>query len=194
MKHEGWAGLADPVQMTRLARYEELLRSIAVPRGMIAASDAGHLRDRHVLDSLRGAPHIGAEVRRACDIGSGAGLPGVPLAIVLPRIQFVLTESRRARAAFLELVVDELDLANTAVFPGRAGDLAERFEAALARGFGAPAASWAAAERLLGPGGVLLYWAGAAFSPDQVPSGVLARVSDDIPLESGGPIVIMARQ
>jgi 16S rRNA (guanine527-N7)-methyltransferase len=161
---------------------------------MISRADASALHDRHVLDSLRGVPHLPAEARTMCDLGSGAGFPGIPLAIARPDLRTSLVEPRRARAAFLELAVERLPLPGATVFPGRAEDLASKFDVCVARGFGGVRATWEAAQRLLAPGGRLLYWAGVSFRPDETPANALVTAVEEPDLESGGPIVIMARQ
>src|SRR6266498_1505880 len=66
-----------------LRAYVDLLHERAVPLGLVARSDADRLWDRHVLDSLRGLAGFDDADRSAFDIGSGAGLPGVPLTIAL---------------------------------------------------------------------------------------------------------------
>lgn len=195
MKHEGWTpGELTPSQLEGLALFEGLLLQHAVPRGMVAFSDRGHLRTRHILDSLRGVPFIPGDAHGVVDIGSGAGLPGLPIAIVLPHVEFTLSEPRQARAAFLELAVSRLGLKNTRVFPGPVQDLAAGFDRCLARGFGDAHRTWEIAQRLLRSGGQLLYWAGGSFALEDVPSGVSAREAGEATLESGGPIVIMARE
>jgi 16S rRNA (guanine527-N7)-methyltransferase len=195
VKHEGWTS-AGPTssQPALLARFEGLLREHAIPRGMVAVSDVSHLGARHLSDSLRAASVIGREARRACDLGSGAGLPGIPVAIVRPDLEVTLAESRRNRVAFLELVLDGLRLPNVVVFPGRVDDLVGEFDVCLARGFANPARSWASAQGLLAPRGRLLYWAGRTFRPEDAPEGVRVQVGSEATLESGGPIVIMTRQ
>ena len=195
MKHEGWTLSSIPAEAQhRLERYRDLLRDRAVPAGLIAAADAGHLQDRHILDSLRGVPLIPPSTRDVADLGSGAGLPGIPLAIALPHVWFTLVDSRRRRVAFLELVVDDLRLSNVAVVEGRVEELPSGFDVCVARGLAGAGASWVAAERLLRPAGRLLYWAGATFEADAVPEGAQVLGLGDPALESGGPIVIMARQ
>ena len=197
VKHEAWArdaeklglSLSDP-QLGQLSGYLSLLERIAVPRGMVAPSDAGRLWERHVLDGLRAASDLPAG--RVADLGSGAGIPGVPLAIAVPTSSFVLIEPRRARAAFLEAVVDEIGLGNTRVAVGKAEDVPERFQACAARAFSSPTGSWAAAERLLEPGGVLVYWAGATFDvADLGDLAVPVRLSTGSDLARTGPLVIM---
>jgi 16S rRNA (guanine527-N7)-methyltransferase len=191
VKHEGWT--LTPKSRARLDRYEELLETRAVPAGLVARADVSDLRERHIDDSLRGAPLLPAKSEIA-DLGSGAGLPGIPLAIALPDVRFTLVDSRRSRIAFLELVVDELGLPNVSVLASRAEEVPPGFDVCVARGFAGAAASWEAAERLLRPGGRLLYWAGSSFDVGDLPEGALLVGLGDPTLESGGPIVIMARQ
>jgi 16S rRNA (guanine527-N7)-methyltransferase len=162
---------------------------------MIALSDFEDLHERHVLDSLRAVPHLPADARRACDLGSGAGLPGVPLAIACEGMEVTLAETRRSRAAFLELAVESLPLPNAVVYPGRVEELGGRgFDVCTARGFADLPQSWVIARGLLRTGGRLLYWAGASFSEERIPPEVTAEVVAEPPLESRGPIVIMTRQ
>jgi 16S rRNA (guanine527-N7)-methyltransferase len=195
VKHEGWTPqeLSD-TQRASLVLYEELLLSQAVPRGIVAASDSGHLRTRHILDSLRAMPYISGEAERIVDLGSGAGLPGLPIAVVRPDLEVTLTEPRQVRAAFLELVVERLRLPNVRVFPEPAEGLDQGFDVCLARGFGDALRTWEVARALLDPLGELLYWAGRSFTLDDVPSGASVRAVGEATLESGGPIVIMTRE
>ncbi|MDQ4107766.1 MAG: class I SAM-dependent methyltransferase [Actinomycetota bacterium] len=160
---------------------------------MVAASDAGHLHARHILDSLRAVPHISAE-ERVVDLGSGAGLPGLPVAVARPDLFVTLAERRQARAAFLELAVERLQLPNVQVFPRPAEELGQVFDVCLARGFGDALSTWVIARDLLDPLGELIYWAGKTFGVDEEPPDVRARSVGDATLESGGPIVIMTRQ
>lgn len=195
MKHEGWSSAdLSAAQQASLAAYEDLLRTRAVPLGIVARSDREDLRRRHVADSLRGLDHIPLRARRGCDLGSGAGLPGIPLAIARPDLSVTLAESRRARAAFLELAVEVLSLTNAMVFPAPLEDLSGTFDVCFARGYAAPAKAWSSADRLLAPGGSLLYWAGETYENSAAPEGVQTRIAEQAALESGGPIVIMSRQ
>jgi 16S rRNA (guanine527-N7)-methyltransferase len=201
VKHEAWArdaralGLAlSPDQLEQLTSYVALLCRVAVPRGMIAPSDADRLWERHVLDGLRGAPEL-ASAASVADIGSGAGIPGLPLAIALPTARFTLLEPRRGRVAFLEAVVDELHLGNVGVAGARAEDVSDRFQACVARAFSSPISTWEAAEPLLAPGGVLVYWAGERFDRALLDDlGVPNRLSTHSGLARSGPLVIMGPQ
>jgi 16S rRNA (guanine527-N7)-methyltransferase len=200
VKHEGWLSVArsagidlSPEQATLLERYEDLLRGRGAAIGVVAAADLPRLRERHVLDGLRGAAYLPTPCRRVLDLGSGGGIPGVPVAVARPDVDLVLAEARRNRAAFLELVADTLPLPNASVHAGRVQDLSPGFDACVARAFAPPAEAWEVARRVLRPGGTLLYWAGARFDPGRdTPDDVQIYVPQGDPLAYGGPVVIMS--
>src|SRR5688500_10365093 len=104
-------------QREAVLRYEALLRDKALPVGLISAGDSAKLGERHIVDSLRGLACLGEEGGPILDLGSGAGLPGVPMAVARPDLDFILVERKSRAAAFLELVVGELSLTNVTVFP-----------------------------------------------------------------------------
>jgi 16S rRNA (guanine527-N7)-methyltransferase len=201
VKHEGWIAQAaalkveiDDRQAMLLDRYEELLRTRAAPLGMVATSDLPRLRDRHILDCLRVATHVHGATS-AVDMGSGAGLPGIPLAIAVPSLVVTLVEARRNRAAFLELASDALVLPNIRVVCGRIEDLGLATELVTARAFAGVSASWAAAEPILAPGGRLVYFAGGGFDPSsETVKGVDLALFTTPSLARSGPLVIMSRQ
>ncbi len=93
---------------------------------------------KHILDSVVPAPALGTS-RLVLDVGSGAGFPGIPLAIVCPTRQFVLSESVQKKARFLERVVAELGLSNVEIYAGRAETWLEsdRADAVVVRAVGA---------------------------------------------------------
>lgn len=103
-----------------LARqYVENLAIDGVVRGLIGPRETGRLWSRHVLNSAV----VGSLLVSGCrvvDIGSGAGLPGIPLAIARPDCEFVLVEPLERRTVFLEQVVLDLGLTNCRVVRGRA--------------------------------------------------------------------------
>jgi 16S rRNA (guanine527-N7)-methyltransferase len=93
----------------RLARYAELLERWSRRHNLVRYRSRRELVERHLLDSLAAAPNL-AESGRLLDVGSGAGLPGVPLLAARPGWSGVLLEPRLKRWAFLRLVVRELGL------------------------------------------------------------------------------------
>jgi 16S rRNA (guanine527-N7)-methyltransferase len=202
VKHEGLGAQAAALGVElesgaegRLERFEELLLGRPALMGMISKGDVPRVRERHVLDCVRAVPLLGAEDRRLCDLGSGAGLPGLVLACVRPALEVVLTEVRRNRAAFLEVAIGELELERVTVWGRRIETLRDRFDVCTARAFADPQTSWAAAERLLEPDGHLIYWAGERFdAASDPPEGVETALFETAALARSGALAIMTRQ
>jgi 16S rRNA (guanine527-N7)-methyltransferase len=201
VKHEGWASVTealaldlDPEQVRQLEMFEDLIRERAIPLGMVAAADEGRIRERHVQDSLRGATAVSSSDRSAYDLGSGAGLPGVVVAVACPGLHMTLVESRRPRAAFLQLVVDRLGLPNTSVATVRVETLTERVDLCFSRAFARVGVAWHAAGPLLNPGGRLVYFAGERFDPAELPDDAVSNLVTTSALARSGPLVIMSQQ
>ncbi len=202
VKHEAWGrwgdllGLEiDAATAEQLEAYERLLLEKALPLGMIGRADREHVHERHLIDSLRAIPLLGPAPMQVVDLGSGAGLPGIPLALARPDLSFCLSELRRRRVAFLELAVDDLQLRNVRVFAGKVEDVTGPFDVCLSRAFAEPARAWAVAESLLSQSGKLLFWAGRSFDVTSgTPGGARISVSTAPELADAGPVVIMTRQ
>lgn len=179
--------------------YASILRDRAIPLGLVAAFDRDRVWERHIEDCLRATAAFRPEDRVAYDLGSGAGLPGIVLACALPDRRFRLVEPRRRAAAFLELAVERLALANVEIMIARAEDLEEPGDVVTARAFAPLDRAWAAAWRLLEPGGRLVYFAGegmtdpAARARTMVSPEPPAEVEVIDRVDSGAPLVIMSR-
>ena len=102
--------------------YASLLATDGVERGLIGPREAPRLWERHLLNCAVLADVIAVD-STVCDIGSGAGLPGVVLAIARPDLRITLVEPLLRRTTFLDEVVARLNLANVSVRRGRAEDL-----------------------------------------------------------------------
>lgn len=115
-------------------RYVELLATAGVERGLIGPREAPRLWERHVLNCLA-LTSLVAPKASVADLGSGAGLPGLVLAIGRPDLMVTLVEPLQRRTIFLDEVIDELGLRDVRVVRGRAEDLhgRERFEVVTAR-------------------------------------------------------------
>jgi 16S rRNA (guanine527-N7)-methyltransferase len=98
-----------PSVVEALDAYAELLRRWAPRLNLVGTGDLTFLEERHLGDSLRLLRFVAEAPPGPCiDVGSGAGLPGIPLALALPKRHWRLLEPRRNRAAFLERAVREL--------------------------------------------------------------------------------------
>jgi 16S rRNA (guanine527-N7)-methyltransferase len=104
-----------------IQRYADLLATDGVIRGLIGPREAPRLWERHILNCVAVAELItpGAKVT---DVGSGAGLPGIVLAVARPDLTITLVEPLARRTAFLTEVVDQLGLARIEVVRARAQD------------------------------------------------------------------------
>jgi 16S rRNA (guanine527-N7)-methyltransferase len=151
----------------RLGRYEALVRSYAPRLDLVSPEDLARFRSRHIDDSLRLLPLLDQLPAGPCvDVGSGAGLPGVPLAIARPDRPWRLIEPRKLRAAFLEEVVRELQLTAEVVVGTAercAADprLAEAHVLATARALAPPEATLVLLRPLIVPGGVVAIFIGS---------------------------------
>ena len=129
----GWEHLPylkdlDSAARSTMRNYARLLTELAAPRGYIGKSTVVSLDTVHLADSLAALPVLDGvaadpEPLRIADIGSGAGLPGIPLAIARPSTFVLLIEARIRRCRFLEETVAGLKLPNVGVEQAR-GELA----------------------------------------------------------------------
>jgi 16S rRNA (guanine527-N7)-methyltransferase len=104
--------------LDRAQRYAAILAGAGVERGLIGPREVDRIWDRHLLNSVAIAELLEPEARVA-DIGSGAGLPGIPLALARPDCRVTLIEPLLRRSEFLREVVDELGI-DVAIIRGRA--------------------------------------------------------------------------
>ncbi|MFG3496084.1 16S rRNA (guanine(527)-N(7))-methyltransferase RsmG [Streptomyces sp. NPDC047928] len=103
-------------------RYAELLADAGVKRGLIGPREVPRLWERHLLNCAV-LSEVVPEGVTVCDVGSGAGLPGIPLALVRPDLRITLLEPLLRRTNFLEEVVDLLGLDHVTVVRGRAEEM-----------------------------------------------------------------------
>ncbi|MHC4128267.1 MAG: 16S rRNA (guanine(527)-N(7))-methyltransferase RsmG [Planctomycetota bacterium] len=111
----------DPGDLERLGEYLSLLLETNTRFNLTAVTDPEEAWTKHVFDSLTLLPYVvSAEARHVIDVGSGGGLPGVPLAIALPEVDFTLLEATGKKADFLRDAAGHLELANVEVINDRA--------------------------------------------------------------------------
>lgn len=104
-------------------RYADLLATKGIERGLLGPREAERIWDRHLLPSAALAELL-PQNATVLDVGSGAGLPGLPLAIARSDLVVTLLEPMQRRCTFLEECVAALDLSNVSVRRGRAEDVA----------------------------------------------------------------------
>lgn len=146
-------------EIPKLDAFCELLGCWNRAFNLVSRQDFGRLWERHVLDSLAVADWLAGD--RVVDLGSGAGFPGLPLAITEPARQFSLLDSSERKVRFLRQAVIELELANVEVIHDRAEALEARFDTVLARAVAPPEEVLRWSEKLLVPGGTAVLYARA---------------------------------
>ena len=146
----------DEAQLARLVAHLDLLDDWNSRMNLTAIRDRPSQLTKHLLDSLTVLPYLQGE--RIADVGSGAGFPGIPLAIVEPHRHFSLIESTGKKCRFLEHVRDTLGLKNVEVVQSRAESYKPevRFDTVLARAVGPVADLVKVAGPLVVGGGRLL--------------------------------------
>ncbi len=140
--NDGLARLGFPLseqQLVSLRKYADLLLQTNQRVNLTGAADLDELEVRHLLDSLTVLPHLSADPLSLIDVGSGGGLPGIPIAIARPDITVTLLDSVGKKTGFLEEARSELGLQNVTVVTNRAelaGQMWEhrqRYHVAIAR-------------------------------------------------------------
>src|SRR3972149_5399659 len=163
--------LAAPVRK-KLLNFLELMEKWNRAYNLTAVRDPEQMVPRHLLDSLTVLPYL--QGPRVLDIGTGAGLPGIPLALARPDLEFTLLDSNAKKTRFARQALHELDLKNTSVVQERVEKFhpETKFDTLIARAF-APIPDMLAARRhLCAPDGRFLVMKGV-FPPEE-----LAAVTD----------------
>jgi 16S rRNA (guanine527-N7)-methyltransferase len=175
--------------MTAAMRFVELLAAVGVERGLIGPREVDRLWDRHLLNSAVVGERIPNGVR-VVDIGSGAGLPGVPLILARPDLDVTLLEPMARRVAWLEEVVDALRLSVTVV-RGRAEEPSIKrqlsgADVVVARAVAPLDRLWGWAAPLLRQGGRLVALKGASADAEVARDGAAVR-------RAGGSLPVVER-
>jgi 16S rRNA (guanine(527)-N(7))-methyltransferase RsmG len=150
-----YAGIEpDPLQMTRMERYRNWLLSEAMEAGGIGPSEAERVDRRHLADSVLFLSQFPETIDEVWDLGTGVGLPGVPMAICRPGTRFCLVDRSGRRVDMLRRAIRILELDNCEVWRCDIEDLKGRSPGLVARASLPPDAMTEVAERHLSPGGV----------------------------------------
>lgn len=126
--------ISDQVQQ-KLLDYLALMQKWNKVHNLTAVRDADEMVTLHLLDSLVVLPHVDA--KHLLDVGSGAGLPGIPLAICLPDLQVTVIDSNSKKVSFMRQAKAELGITNLEVLGDRVEDIgpARKFEIIISRAF-----------------------------------------------------------
>jgi 16S rRNA (guanine527-N7)-methyltransferase len=158
-----------------LLSYLELLKRWNTAYNLTAIRDPGEMVYRHLLDSLSVAPYLPVSARRIIDVGTGAGLPGVPLALLFPEKQFDLLDSNGKKTRFLFQVKTALGLDNMTVLHSRAESWRpqQAYDIVVSRAFASLEDMMESCAHLCKPGGSFLAMKGTR--PDAELEGIADR-------------------
>jgi 16S rRNA (guanine527-N7)-methyltransferase len=151
------AGGLEPVDSTTAARfgvYVSLILRWNTRLNLTAIRSEEGVLSRHLIESIKLVGNLPAGIATLLDFGSGAGLPGIPIALCRPEIAVTLAESQGKKAAFLREAVRALGLSAT-VYAGRAERLEEKFDCVAMRAVDRMAEAVKAAAALVAPHGWL---------------------------------------
>ncbi|HEX7559728.1 MAG TPA: 16S rRNA (guanine(527)-N(7))-methyltransferase RsmG [Usitatibacter sp.] len=157
---DGLAAMAIDLPAAARARLEQHLQLIAKwnrVHTLTAVRETEQMVILHLLDSLSVLPHLEG-ARTVLDVGTGPGLPGIPIAIALPDSRVTLLDSSHKKCAFLQQAKTELGLANVEIVCDRVENWKprEKFEAVVSRAFSDLGDFVAQAQHLVAPGGRLI--------------------------------------
>ncbi len=172
-------------QRQQLMHYLALLERWNRAFNLTAVRDPALMVTRHLLDSLTVLPWLAKSA--TIDAGTGAGLPGIPLAVLRPQQSFVLVDSNGKKVRFVRQVLVELGLANVEVVHSRVEQYRNASPEVITRAFAALPAMVALAGHLVLPGGRLLAMKGVLTDVEMagVPPGWISEV---VPLDVPGLI------
>jgi 16S rRNA (guanine527-N7)-methyltransferase len=136
------------------AKYLELILQWNARTNLTSVRDREGILRRHFVECIACARSLPDGIRSVLDFGSGAGFPGIPVAICRPELEVTLAEAQNKKAAFLNEAVRTLGL-GAKVFPGRADSIAARFDCVTLRAVDHMADAIAIAVGLLNPAGWL---------------------------------------
>ena len=148
------------VELASLHKYLNILIKWQKSQRLVGSSEPSWIVDNVIIDSLLFRRALPGGVGSVADVGSGAGVPGIPLAIVLPEVEVTLIEARQKRGSFLAAVIREIALRNCKLLNRRLedvrGEMRDRVDAVVMRCAGSPVALVAQLREILVPGGVVV--------------------------------------
>ncbi len=169
----------------KLLDYVALVQKWNKVYNLTAVRDTDKMLTHHLLDSLAVVPYVAA-AKTILDVGSGAGLPGIPLALALPQAHVTLLDSNQKKTTFLNQAVIELKLQNVTVVCERVEKYttSQTFDWVVSRAFAELADFVTQAGRLVAPGGTLLAMKGVN------PADEIAQLKEGFKLSGVTPLAV----
>ncbi|OED39110.1 hypothetical protein AB833_16340 [Chromatiales bacterium (ex Bugula neritina AB1)] len=160
-------GIAVPAELqNKLIDYIELLAKWNRTHNLTAIRDVADMVRRHLLDSLSISEYIDSD--SMLDVGSGAGLPGIPIGIIKPHVNVTLVDSVEKKTRFMQYVAADLGLKNISVLHRRVEDIPDQtgYPVIVARAFSSVDKLCRLTAHLVAPGGKILAMIGRPLDTD----------------------------
>ncbi len=174
VKHPVWVDVAEalgrplnPIQIERLATFRSWLRSEALAAGGIGPAEVERLDQRHISDSLLFASVLDEDPETLIDVGSGVGLPGIPLAVLFPSCRVTLIDRSGRRADLARRAVRVVGVENVMVSQGDVDDFTGAASVLVARASLPAPEMLDVAGRVLVPGGLAVVGGSWKSAPKQ---------------------------
>lgn len=171
----------DDDQVDRLARYRDWLAAEGRRAGGIGPGEIPRIEQRHLADSLLFASALDQSASHVIDLGTGVGLPGIPLALAMPEKTFTLVDRSQRRVDLVRRVLRILEIENCQVIQGEIEELSMRADVVVARASLPPPELRPIVPRLLHRGGVAIVggsWEEAPSHPGWETIGIPPDVLD----------------
>jgi 16S rRNA (guanine527-N7)-methyltransferase len=162
-----WAGLElTSAQSTQLQVYREWLLTEAVEAGGLGPNETNRIDNRHIGDSLLFVGGFDKPPTVVLDVGSGVGLPGIPMAVVMPATRFQLLDRSQRRVGLMKRAIRMLDLPNVEVIQGDIADWEQPVDGLVSRASLSPERALTDFTRLLKAGGTAVIGGSWAAKPN----------------------------
>lgn len=181
----------EPEKQQKLIAFIELLNKWNKVYNLTSVRKPQQMIPLHLLDSLALLPFLStadSSIKRVLDVGTGAGLPGIPLAICLPDIEFVLMDARGKKVRFIQTVIAQLQLKNVTAIHSRVEqyqlDNTQQFDRILSRAFASLKDMLLLCQHLTQPQGKFLAMKG------QIPEEDIAQLPEGFKIDAINPLEI----
>ena len=177
-------------QQQQLLNFIQLLQKWNKVYNLTSIREAHKMVDLHLLDSLVILPFFQhqTDIHRVLDVGTGGGIPGIPLAVCLPDIEFVLLDARSKKIRFLQTVIAQLGLTNVTAVHSRVEDYqveeGDKFDRIISRAFASLEDMLTLTRHLCAKQGKFLAMKG------QLPEQEIAQLPEGFRIEQIHPLTI----
>ena len=178
-------------QKAKLLDFSKALLQWNKRTNLISKSDEDRVFSRHILDSLSATSFLVGN--NIVDIGSGAGLPGLPLAIACPQKKFTLCDRMKKRTHFMRFVIANLGINNAHVIEAPFEEIVsmgESYDCAVSRGVGRAEALWSVIESAIAKTGRLIVYASTQSFAEELISKSAVRIEQGAPQISSAAVEI----